>query len=53
MTTAQKIALVERYIFERKGAHVRINTPDNFGRSYLLEMAYTVAQHWYDSRERA
>lgn len=53
MTTAEKIAFVERYILERRGVPVRINTPDTYGRSYLLELAYTHAQHWYDSHKRA
>jgi hypothetical protein len=53
MSTADKIAFVERYIKERTGFHIRINTPDTFGRSYLLELAYAAARDWYDSRQRA
>jgi hypothetical protein len=53
MTTAEKIAFVERYILHRTGYPVRINTPDTYGRSYLLELAYAAAADWYDSRQRA
>ena len=53
MTTADKIAFVERYITERTGFRIRINTPDTYGRSYLLELAYAAARDWYDSRQRA
>jgi hypothetical protein len=52
MSTAEKIAVVERYILQRTGFNIRINTPDTFGRSYLLELAYAAARDWYDSRER-
>jgi hypothetical protein len=47
MSTADKIAFVERYIKERTGFRIRINTPDTFGRSYLLELAYAAALDWY------
>ena len=51
MTTPEKIALVERYILDRKGIHVTINTPDHPQRAYLLEVATQIALHWYDIRE--
>lgn len=47
MTTAEKIALVMLYIFERKGAKVTINPPDTPHRAYLLEVSVNVAQQWY------
>ena len=52
MTTAEKIAVVERYIFERKGVVVAIIPPDTVIRAHLLERAYAAAKHWNDTRER-
>ena len=51
MTTAEKIALVERYILDRKGIAVTINTPDNMGAETLLNIATYKAKQWYDTRQ--
>ena len=51
MTVAEKIAVVERYIKERKGVDVAIIPPDTVIRAHLLERAYAVAKHWNDTRQ--
>jgi hypothetical protein len=43
---AEKLRLIEAYIFAMKGVEVRINEPDTAVRWALFNLAYRIAMQW-------
>jgi hypothetical protein len=41
------IDVVERYIYDKKQVEVKINTPNNFTNTGLLEIAFKCATQYY------
>jgi len=48
ITALQKIAIVQSYIYHRKGVNIKIQVPSNFKQTRLLSKAFITAQTYFN-----
>jgi hypothetical protein len=51
MTTTEQIALVQDYIYARKGVRVTIQQPRDYVNQVKLEIACAVARDWFENEK--